>query len=510
MNLLWPALIIITIVRLAVASLGHYGETEAYFMLCAQHLDWGFVEGPAGVPALIKLGSIFSETSLLGVRFFSPLMMFIASWMLWRLTRSLFQEEKKTAYWSVIAFNLLPLANTASVVMDGTMIITSFWIIAVHSSWRLLSPEREKFEMIQWIFFGLLLAVATQFSYAIGWFLPVVCIWIFLIRGFQWKSSLGAGIAFLLLLLGWLGPLWWNTHHDMIQWSSITWGSFWSWEAPSLDKFTTSPVLWFMPLLIPFFLLGLFFFTTRHCGKRKNISFLLLVLVPLIFYIGALGHHQSGLPLLLAIIALLLPGTVCFFLKNTLMKKTGIGILSLSAIFSLALMSRFFSPSANTSWSIPSPRGITGVQQVAVELLRLRTINADSSGHTAFIIAATPGLAALIGMSLPITYPEIEGAPSVFIPESPALTSQFHYWPHYADATTKATSDPLYTEEQASSPFLTKNALYIAPAAQKDLPETMLRSFASITPLTQITLKCDNQELPLLIYLCQDYQMMSL
>ena len=91
----WIFLLIVTALRIAIASLGHCGEAESYLMLCAQRFDCGFVEGPAGVPALIKIsGGIFGMTPL-GVRFFSPLMMLIASWMLWQLTRSLFQDNKK-------------------------------------------------------------------------------------------------------------------------------------------------------------------------------------------------------------------------------------------------------------------------------------------------------------------------------------------------------------------------------------------------------------------------------
>ena len=565
----WIFLLIVTALRIAIASLGHCGEAESYLMLCAQRFDCGFVEGPAGVPALIKIsGGIFGMTPL-GVRFFSPLMMLIASWMLWQLTRSLFQDNKKIAAWSVIAFNFLPLANAAAIIMDGTMVEAGCWITAVAASWRVLSIDDKKTSLPSWIFLGLLLAVETQFSYAIGWILPVVFLWGFSINRFSFKNilarifhttslrgaakldgnkecdglqrrrvytyrprrnssvtqspsglrkpqqmeyeifGLGMGSALGLLLLGWISPLWWNMHHDMLQWREITWGAFWSWETPAFAKIYESPLFWFMPFLLPFLLAGMRPLY-RHRGKHRTTGFLTLVLVPLTFYIGALGHGHAGLPSLLAVTALLLPGAVSLFLKNSVMKKIGVMLLIIAALFSSALLLGILPPSPHAIWNLPSTRGVAGVQKVAVELLRLRTTERDAAGHPPFIIAQTPGLAALVGMSLPITYPELTEAPPIFIPESPAFTSQFQLWPNYADATATAVVDPLYTEEKTTSPFLGRNALYLTEESAQYLPETISRAFGKITPVSHVPLETDHQKKLLTIYLCENYQMMTL
>lgn len=507
MNIVWLFLFIATGLRIAIAAMGHCGEVESYLMLCAQRLDYGFLEGPPGIPTLIKTSSLFLGMTPLGVRFFSPLMMLVASWMLWRLTLSLFPKDKKVATWSVASFNLLPLANASALVMDGTMIVAGVWIIAVVSAWSLISREEKKKSRSSWIFFGLLLAIGTQFTYAIGWLLAVTFLLDFLINRFSLKNVAGFGWALGLLALGWIAPLWWNIQHDMLQFSDITWGSFWSWQKPAFATYYKVPLFWLMPLLLPFFLAGIRPLFSKQRGRCPRTGFLALVSIPLIFYIGTIGHHHAGLPLLLAITTLLLPGAVSLFLKNSIFEKIGLGILLIVSIFSFSLLLGILPPPPHASWNLPSVRGVTGTQQVATELLRLRMMQRRP---LPFLIAQTPGLAALVGLSLPITYPELIEAPPVFIPESPAFTSQFQLWPNYADATAKAVVDALYTEEKTTSPFLGRNALYLTEESREDLPETIRRAFEKITPIDQVTLEIDHQKKTLTIYLCESYQMMTL
>lgn len=510
MSLLWITLILTTLVRLIVSSLGHYSMMEAYLMLCAQHLDWGYVEGPAGLPALIKIGTLLFGNNSFALRLFSPLMMLVASGVLWRIALSLFPNDKRAAIWSVIAFNLLPLTNAASVVMEGTMITGSWWIIAAGASWNLVSKSKEHFSIKDWIFLGLILALGTQFSYAIGWLLPTVVLIKFLTHDFSSKTAIGTGASFILLILGWIAPLWWNWHHDMIQWIDITWGTFWSWEIPSLDQLSAIPLFCLMPIELACLALGLSPFLKKDQHPKELVCFLLIVLIPFLFYVGAIGHHHTGLGLLLAWTTLLLPGTVVYFLKNSATQKFGLGLILAALLFSTLSMIGVIPRSSMTDGSIPSWTGVTGVQKVAIELLRLRTLHPDASGHLPFIIAEQPGLAALLGTSLPITYPELPEAPAVFVPESPDLASQFSFWPSYADALITKQVDPLYTDQQAVSPFLTRDALYITTESEANLPETIRRSFAEVLLLGESSLLNAQHREVLNIYLCHNYQMMSL
>lgn len=507
---LWIFLIALTALRIVVASWGHLSETEAYLALCAQHLDWGFVDQSAGIPALMRLSATLFGWTPFGIRFFSPVMMLVASLSLAHLATSL--RGKKTAYWSVIAFNLLPLTNAAVLVMDGTVVVAAFWILALSAAWRVLTHEKKS--GASWIFFGLLLAVGTQFAYSIGLLLLVVLLWEFLIDG-KCRCYAGVGLVLFFLGLTWSGPLYWNAHNDWLGWRGMTWDAFWIGTFPVLEW--CSPFFWNALLMLLLMVLGVAdFFPSRHSSRKETVekksAFLVLLVLPFLVYLFELTHRKPYFSLLLALFALLLPGIVSFFLKKTVLKKSALPFLLLAGIVSLVLPSGIFSSINNFffSWSISGVRGVTGLQPVAVEILRWRTSQQDELGRLPFVIAQTPGLAALLGSVLPITYSELPGAPSVFVPESPSFTSQFQLWPHYADATASAVVDPLYTEEQVTSPFLDHDALYISPENLEEVPQTIHGAFASVEPLGEATLDNDGRAEHLFIYHCKKYQMLSL
>ncbi len=506
---LWIFLIILTALRIVVASWGHLSETEAYLALCAQHLDWGFVDQVAGVPLLMRIGAACFGWTPLGIRFFSPLLLFIASLFLAHLATSL--RGKKVAFWSIVVFNLLPLTNAAALVMDGTIVVAAFWILALTATWKLLAHEKKS--GTSWIFFGLLLAFGTQFSYSIGLLLLVVLLWEFLIDG-KCRCYAGVGVALFFLALTWSGPLYWNAHNDWLGWRGMTWDAFWIGTFPMLEW--RSPFFWNALLMLLLMVLGVAdFFPSRHSSRKeaseKKSAFLVLLALPFLVYLFEVTHRNPDFSLLLVLFGLLLPGIVSFFLKKKVLLKSALPLLLLAGIFSLLLPSGIFSPINNVSffWNIPGMRGVTGLQPVAVEILRQRTAGQEEPGKLPFVIAQTPGLAAVLASVLPITYAELPGAPAVFVPESPSFASQFQLWPHYADATASAASDPLYTEEQVTSPFLEHDALYITPENLEELPQAIHGAFADVEPLGEATLDNDGRAEHLFIYRCKKYQMLS-
>jgi hypothetical protein len=94
--------------------------------------------------------------------------------------------------------------------------------------------------------------------------------------------------------------------------------------------------------------------------------------------------------------------------------------------------------------------------------------------------------------------------PPVFVPESPALTSQFGLWPSYADfVASDLVVDEFFTEQKGYNLFAGRNALFLG----SDLPQTIKGAFAQVSPLRKIQLP-DGGELT--IFLCLDYQTLPL
>jgi|GEM_PF-485927 len=559
MSFPWIILGLLTIVRLLIAGLGHFSETESYLLLCSRHLDWGFVEGPAGVPALMRLGGVLGSEPL-AIRWFSPLLLFGVSWILWRWISTLC--NRRVAFWTVIIFNLLPLANLAGVVMEGTMVVAFFWLYALWLASKLITNKTEKNKISTWLIFGVILAIGTQVSYQIGLLLPLVVLTS--LKFFQneipsenetnvvsssWGKIIGIFGAILFLTLSWLPIFWWNQNHDWLQFQNMTWDSFWSWPPLEEGFFQHLPLALSLLALAPFLMAGACCFS--GIWSIENPFFLLLA-IPFFFCINELGHENIPFALLLVLTALFLPIAVDFFMQTK--KRVIVGLLLLLVLggssFLLLLGKISSSTTQESPWNFPSATGVIGTEAVADQLMKLRTTYANTSGVIAhpsaeknsgeiqsaaepsgdeakqraaqveqlpsgrlpFLIAETPGLAAVLGAALPIDYPERPGAPSVFIPESPAIGSQFQFWPHYADATTENTTpDPLYTEEKAVSPFLGHDAFYITTEKLEEIPQTITGAFTAVIPLSiTLSLTKNGVSEQLNVYLCQHYQMLSL
>lgn len=521
MNFPWIILGLVTLIRLVLAAGGHLSEVESYLLLCSHHLDWGFVEGPAGVPALMRLSEIFFGYAPLAIRFLSPLFLLGSSWILWCWVAQLC--NRRIAYWTVIVFNLLPLANAAGVVMEGTIIVTLCWFAALAVGWKLITNQVEKNKISLWLLFGFILALGTQVTYQVGWLLPLVAIasW----SCFQneiadenkatvfsgWRKFFGILAAILLLALSWLPIILWNQNHDWLQFQNMTWDSFWSWPPFVTLYFQQLPTAWCLLVFVPFVIAGACCFS--GIWNIEN-PFFLITVIPCFFCVNELGHGKVSFALILVMTGLFLPIAIELLLK--IKQRMIVALLLLLVLTCSSLLLLFGKISSSTSqespWDFPSATGVVGAETAAKQLLQLRITYGDTSGRLPFLIAETPGLAAILGAVLPIHYPELQNAPSVFMSESPALTSQLQYWPNYADATTgNKTPDPLYTEEKEVSPFLGYDAFYITTEKLEEIPQTITGAFSAIIPLSVIlSLQNNGQEEELKIYLCQKYQMLSL
>ncbi len=513
---------LLTLVRFYLAAFGHLSEIESYLALCSRHLDWGFVEGPAGIPAIIRVFETIFGNHAFAVRFLSSFLLLGVSWILWCWITAL--RNKETAFWTVIILNVLPLANAAGTVMEGTMLVAYCWLVALWIGWRLITSKIQKNKISSWCHFGFVLALGTQVTYQIGWLLPLVAAASLNIfhnelpaeneepsNSRSSRKFCGIFIAALFLVLSWMPLLWWNQQHYWLQFQNKTWDAFWSWPPCDGDYFQQLPKIWSLLVLLPLLLAGACCFS--GCWNLES-PFFLLVAIPFFLCVNELGHGKAPFGLILVMTVLVLPIAVEFFMQTSRKKMAGACLIF---IFSMASVLLFFgkitlSAGEESAWNFPSSRGVVGTESVSSQLIQLRSTYMNTSAKPPFLIAETPGLAAILGAALPIQYPERPEAPSVFVSESPALTNQFQLWPHYADATTtNEVPDPLYTEEKAVSPFLGYDAFYITTERLEEIPQTITGAFTAVIPLSvTFILNKNGRPEQLNLYLCQNYQMLSL
>ena len=436
----------LTLFRLMVATGGAITGEEALLEVCSAHPAGGYVEGPAGAPLLLFLLNAMGLSGLAVLRWIPSLALLPMTWALWWIGCRIAPHRPSVALWSALLFNLLPPVNAAALVMNGAVLVSLFPLLASVAGWRALLVPSGR--LGAWLLFGAALAVATLFDQWSGILLPAAFCACFIRRGWMGIPWKGLAVAGAFLLLGWMPSLAWNLRHDWIQWNGV---------AAAFDRISI-------------------------LGHGIPLGTVLLTCAAVVPFLVLEAFSRRVLR-----VALILIGVACAGVSGVILSAPG----CLPA-------------------GIPSPLGVRGVGELAKAVRELRSGRPDPKGGEPFLIAQTPGLAALLGASLPGSYPERPGAPSVFHAESPCLNSSFSLWPSYVDAVAAAVKDVLYTEEKSASPFLGRNALYITTEPREDLPQTITGAFSAVGLLAEVPVVIAGRNQIIRIYQCESYHSLAL
>jgi hypothetical protein len=440
--LVWAAVLAVSLLRLSVSTGGAPTEQEAFLLACAAHPAGGYVEGAAGTPLLLAL----THAGFPALRWIPVLATLLLSWCVWWIGCRVAPHRPAVALWALLAVNVLPVVNVASLVMNGAAATAALLLLACVAGWHATVSRGPA--LGSWSLLGIALGVATLFWLPSGLILIPVLAGTFVRRGFReypWRGSL---LALGFLILGWIAPLSWNAKNRWIGWYGVASG----WDS-----------------LI-------------------------------------LGNYHFSLGLVVAVSAFLVPWLVLLAFRS---RVWSIVILILAvactSVSGCWLMIPKIIPEC-----FPSPVGVRGVGEFARTVLALKKERPDPKGHPSFLIASTPGLAAILGSRITADYPERPGAPSVFVVESPSMSSSYTFWPSYPDAVAAGKPDNLYTEEKSVSPFLGRNALYITTESKEELPQTITGAFGAVGLLEELPVEVNGRPETIRIYQCDEYRSLSL
>lgn len=446
--ILCGVLLPLTLLRLFLAVSGKIDPSEALLLLCSSHPAGGYVEGPPGAPLLLAVNRFAFGCGCAALRWIPSAAGLIISWTVWWMGRRLAPARPAVAFWSALGVNLLPQFTLATLVMNGAMVKAACIMLLIVAGYRAVFEGAGK-QRGSWMLFGAVLGIGTLFYYPAGIALALAVMLSLSLHGIHslpWKAILS---ALLLLVLAWIPPLIWNGRHDWIQWSSV---------AAGFDSFRA-------------------------------------------------GGRLISLGVTVAVGSILMPFLILLASRGALLWRILIfPPLAGCAVLSILILNF---PDALPD-GLPSTVGVEGIPDVARALLALREERPDQRGEKPFLIASTPGLASLLSGSVPVEYPELPGAPSVFVTESPSLNSSFALWPGYADAVVTAVKDPLYTEEKSASPFLGRNALYVTMEPPDGLPQTITGAFHAVGLLREMPMDWKGKRTNLRIYQCEDYSALAL
>ncbi len=470
-RILFPVLIVATVLRIAWVWTRDVSPSEAYYWMCSQRLAPGFFDGPAGTAFLVRA---FGEP-FVAARLFWPVLGFFCGWAAWIFVRRI--SDRATGSWCVLLLNALPVFNRAAVEVGPLMPALFFSLIG-------LVFARMAWEGRQWAWFAAagFFAAGVNFRYEVA-LIPAALLVGALSSPRRRADLIGPAAMAVLVGLALWPALAWNASLEWVPVAGGTWRSLVEFRP---DRTARSLADLFRAFSVPI-ALGIpvaLVFLVRSAGRYARPGFLLASCAAVWAWCAYLVLH--GDPAVVAASLGFVPlagfaAIACAKLRGAVIVGWAVPVIAL-ATAALAL-----APAA-TSW-----------KDVANEF-RGAARDLPAAEKDGFFIAETPELAAVLGHHIPGAGPH----PSVFVSESPDISNQFALWPSYADFDEKASgTDEYFTEQKGANPYVGRNAVYIG----SELPQTVQAAFTEVTPLKTIS---GPDGKPLGIYLCVGYETLPL
>ena len=473
---------ILTLIRIIWLATQGISPQEAYYWMCSDRLASAYFDGPPATAYLVRFLGFFTGGSLEILRFAWPLFALFASWLAFQWIRTISNDV--VAAWTVLALNALPIFNSQSVTVGPWMPALVCILGGLQAAYSAVEGGRK-----DWLPASACFALACLFRYEAVLVPLGFCITILAVMRHHKTPDWAALAALIVLPLAVLwSPLAWNAK---LEWIPIAGGTLQTWWRPQPGGWGRNFVEFFREYSFAGGLALLAGLAALVLGglKRGAGRFLLVAAgLPAFWavYQFLIGRSFST-PAWLALVPVL-AALIGFLARSRWMPLAG------SAMVALALL--------QSAVMLREEGRMRGVWLSVAKEFHKATREIPASDGGGFLIAENTDQASVLA----VFFKTAAGSeyPPVFVPESPALTSQFGLWPSYADfVASDLVVDEFFTEQKGYNLFAGRNALFLG----SDLPQTIKGAFAQVSPLRKIQLP-DGGELT--IFLCLDYQPLPL
>src|SRR5438270_8548328 len=158
---IWFFILGLTAIRLTILGTSDLSFDEAHYWMWSERLAPAYFSKGPGIAFAIRASTALFGATEFGVRFWSPMLGAATTLLLYYFTRRLFNE--RTAFWTVIALNAVPLFNVGNLVMTIDPLSIFFWVAAMFTFW--LALERSPNALGLWFATGLLIGVGFLCKY---------------------------------------------------------------------------------------------------------------------------------------------------------------------------------------------------------------------------------------------------------------------------------------------------------------------------------------------------------
>jgi len=464
-----------TVFRLWFCTTFELAGDEAYYWLWSKRLDMSYFSKGPGVAWTIALGTRLFGDTVLGVRFFSVLLSAGTGAALYFLGCRLFSA--RIGFWTVVVASFVPLLLVGSVLMTIDPLSVFFWMLTANVFWKAKDTDRLPFWGLAGVFVGLgALCKYTNLAQIPAFAFFCACSREHrhhLLRPTFWCMTLVALVCLTPVVL-------WNLQHQGVTWAHlIERGALdrpWRLAPAEFLEFLAGQALVVFPLFFIGMLASLFAHDIREVWPAQ-VRYLEALFWPLFGFYAVLALNRAGPPNWTA------PSLVCGLVLMTAdwtlrtaqshwAARVAATTLVLAALTAAIILILSFLP-------LPMKRDpfvrVRGSRDLAVQVAEF----CDRHGAE-FVIAQNYQDASLLSFYLP-------GHPTVFMPNTRQIRSQFALWPGYGRA------------------YRGRNAVYVAKH-RPELPQSLRAEFESIEPAVEVESRFRGQPVrKYYLYLCRSF-----
>jgi hypothetical protein len=274
-------------VEMSLAARYGYHRDELYFLACARHLAWGYVDQPPLVPAVARLSMALFGYSAVGLRLFPAVAGGAAVVLTALMARELGGGRRAQAIAALAAATSVQVLATVHLLSTAGFDLF-FWAAITLIVLRLLRTGDQRW----WLALGAVAGIGLLNKYNVAFLLGGLFIGLLAGPRRTWRGPwpwVGAGLALLLVSPN----LIWNAQH---QWAAVDMLQSLHRENSTLGasiKFIPDQLLIAGPVLIPVWVSGLRRLLRHEFARPLAIAYLTLVVVDTLT--GAKPYYLGGI-----------------------------------------------------------------------------------------------------------------------------------------------------------------------------------------------------------------------
>jgi hypothetical protein len=152
--------ILVTVYHLIIIGAVGPGDNESYYWTWSKHLDWSYFDHPPAVAWMIALTTAMGGDSSFFLRIGTVILFAVSCFFIYHLALEI-TGSRKTAYFSLLLTNIVPLYFLVGILTVPDAPLTVFWLFYLLLLYRVIRGVRRR----HWVLMGVVLGLALLSKY---------------------------------------------------------------------------------------------------------------------------------------------------------------------------------------------------------------------------------------------------------------------------------------------------------------------------------------------------------